>query len=161
MENQRSYMDQIGTSIGASKADMTPWYNVTAGQLHRLGAASLLKHRYNNSMHAMLSKVYPEVSWEPWKFKFLPHNIGLNPDVLKACLEFVKKSLQIESLEGWYRVSSSQLSELGVSRIITVNGGLYQALKAVWPEVEWDPTRFSRSNAPKTTSNQENVTINK
>ena len=101
MINQRALMDEIGTKIGASLADLSPWYNVTVRELGALGGASILRNYYRSSVYAMLKAVYPEYDWLPWKFKKSTRTAHLEEDILEKAVRFLEKELKMADLKDW------------------------------------------------------------
>jgi hypothetical protein len=78
--------------------------NLTIKELTKLGATPLLK-KYKNSTPLLLSSVYPEHEWLPWKFGQLPNNFWENVNNKKLWLEWVSKQLKIKEISDWYKVS--------------------------------------------------------
>ena len=61
---------------------------------------------YNGSLSKLLSSVYPEYDWLPWKFTVCP--LGFWNDIAnqRKFTEWVAKELNIKEMEDWYRVTT-------------------------------------------------------
>jgi hypothetical protein len=64
----------------------------------------LLRHKYNDSISAMLSSVYPEYEWLPWKFKKCPKGLWENVNNLRRFMDWAAKELNIKEQNEWYNV---------------------------------------------------------
>jgi hypothetical protein len=69
-----------------------------------IGGASLLLHKYQGSMFAMLSAVFPEFDWLPWKFPQVPKTYWDNVNNVRKYLNWVGNQLGIKELKDWYQV---------------------------------------------------------
>lgn len=127
--------------IGVQESDLSPWYNVDQALLQKLGAQGLLD-RYKGSYYTMLKEVYPEHDWLPWKFKKVPRFIGGDMDILRKAVSFVEAERQLSKPQDWYSVTQDQLKELGVFGVFTENGGLFQCLKLIRPDFNWEEDKF-------------------
>lgn len=135
-------MDSVGAQIGVKDGDLTPWYFVDRPTLKRLGCVGLLTQCYGFSPYKMLSTVYPEHEWLPWKFTKIPARLRTDPETTKLALAYLEKTLPIRTPDEWYRVSRSDLDNLGVASVITTAGGLAKALTTHRSEINWDASRF-------------------
>ena len=69
-----------------------------------VGGRGLLD-KYQNSQILLLSQVYPEYEWLPWKFEYSPRNFWNNEDNKLKYLEWAGKQLGIKELNDWYKCS--------------------------------------------------------
>jgi hypothetical protein len=67
--------------------------------------ARLLKLEYNGSIAALLSKVYPEYEWLPWKFDFSSRNFWSDNKNKKKFIDFAGTQLGIKEMSDWYKVT--------------------------------------------------------
>jgi len=147
-------MDEIGKKIGASKDNIDPWYKVSVKELSTLGAHLVLQH-FNHSKFKMLTTLYPEIDWVPWKFENPPRNVGGDMKILKLAIGHTQEQLGVKAFDDWYRVSARQLKKIGTFRVIIQNGGLFLALKIVKPEYSWREEFFLKSVFPPKPSAEE------
>ena len=78
---------------------------MTFKDLRDIGAGALLK-KYQNSPSLLLSKVYPDFNWLPWKF-VNNESMGLsNIESEKEYLDWVGSKLNIIEFEDWYKIST-------------------------------------------------------
>jgi hypothetical protein len=61
--------------------------------------------QYNNSPSLLLSTVFPEYEWLPWKFKTVSMNYWKDVNNQRKFLEFVGKQLNIKERSDWYKIS--------------------------------------------------------
>jgi hypothetical protein len=72
--------------------------------LIELGAIYLLS-KYNRSPSLLLSNLYPEYEWLPWRFQKCPNNYWNNINNHKKFVEWASKELNIKEMSDWYKVS--------------------------------------------------------
>ena len=67
----------------------------------------------------MLSTVYPNYKWIPWRFQRPPKNFKDDPELMMHMLAEVEMELKIVNPEDWYRISGKQLEDLGLRYFLT------------------------------------------
>lgn len=146
MENQRAFLENVGAQLGVRGPDLSPWYQVGYGLLRKLGCLGLLLGRYDSDVYKMLTTVFPEYQWLPWRFKKVrisPNSIKEDRETIKLALSFIEKECNVAKLQDWYEVSNMRLKSLGLFRYIFHLGGLYQVLtKYRGEEFAWEEERF-------------------
>jgi hypothetical protein len=75
-----------------------------------VGAGGLLVHKYKNSPSFLLSKMYPDYEWLPWKFTKSPRNFKGDETNKRKFLEWAGKQLGVKELNDWYNVSARVFS---------------------------------------------------
>ena len=102
-----------------------------------MGGNSLVVH----DIQKLLSVVYPEYNWEPWRFQ------KMSVLSVKPFMEMVSKKLKIKSLNDWYKVNKEQIKgfEGGESILKANKDSLYKILSTVYPEHTWLPWKFDQS----------------
>ena len=60
---------------------------------------------YSFSLSDLLSSVYPEYEWLPWKFYRLPRNYWVEVKNQHKFVEWAGKELKIEQLSDWFNVN--------------------------------------------------------
>jgi hypothetical protein len=120
-----------------------------------LGGEQLLRV-FLDSPIKLLSSIYPDYEWLPWKFGRAPRDFWTNPKNQRNFLEYVAKELNIKEMKDWYKVTTEVLF-LYVSQIIIFQdikklGGLAllnhhsrsiaKLLPYCYPEYNWEPWRF-------------------
>jgi len=135
-------MDRLGQKLGL--VDLDGWYNVTAGDILSLGAASVLNH-HGNSLSRLLASVYPNHPWDVTRFPKRPQNYWTSIDHQKAFMNELGERIGIRDLDGWYACSNQKLITMGAGGILTLyNNSLSKLLAAVYPNHPWDVSRFSK-----------------
>jgi hypothetical protein len=73
-----------------------------------LGGSSLLQGNYGGSLHLLLSNVYPDYEWLPWKFSQVPKGYWADLTNQRKFLDWVAVQFNItnnhENREGWYKL---------------------------------------------------------
>ena len=170
IKHQRKFIDYAEKELKIN--DKSDWYSVTI-QVHvsftpnlfsikdliNLGGALLLK-RYNNSLVKLLSKVYPDHSWLPWKFT-RPQNLE-DVQNQKQFADWVTQELKLKDMSDWYRVSikvpilnmvynklQKDLEKVGGKLFLKLNhNSIFKLVSEVYPEYNWLPSKF-HDYAPK------------
>ncbi len=70
-----------------------------------IGGCGLL-HHYNDSPTKLLSAVYPDYNWLPWKFERAMRNLWDNPENQQKFMNWVATQLNIKEMHDWYRVTT-------------------------------------------------------
>ena len=68
-----------------------------------LGGGSLLN---TTSLYSLLSTIYPDFDWLPWKFDTCPHRYFEDINNQKKFIEWAKNELKIKEINDWFRVSN-------------------------------------------------------
>ena len=66
INNQKRWFEQVGKHLGVSK--MEDWYQISGQELLPFGGSRFLE-AYGHSISNIITVVYPEFGWKPWKFK--------------------------------------------------------------------------------------------
>jgi hypothetical protein len=114
MKSQRKFMDWASTQLNIK--DMSDWYKVTNQvtryqkiilkfqQLIDLGGSSLLSV-HKGSFSRLLSEVYPNYDWLPWRFPQCPQKYWDKVDNQRKFMGWATKELKIKEMSDWYKVS--------------------------------------------------------
>jgi hypothetical protein len=70
-----------------------------------------LAAKYKGSPFLLLSTVFPEYQWLPWKFSKCPSNFWDNIDNQKTFLRWAEQQLNITDLSGWYNATRKVITE--------------------------------------------------
>jgi hypothetical protein len=109
--NQFQFLEWAAQQLNIKQP--SDWYNVTNKDLSEIGGASLL-NKYNKSPSSMLSAVYPEYNWLPWKFKMCPLNFWEDVNNQKKFIEWAAQELNIKEISDWQSVSRKVTSSFFV-----------------------------------------------
>ena len=60
---------------------------------------------YENSIINLLSSIYPNHHWLPWKFVRIPNGFWENKGNQLEYMNWLKEQLNIKDIEDWYNVS--------------------------------------------------------
>jgi hypothetical protein len=70
-------------------------------ELNKLGS---LLEKYHGSLYMMLSSIYPEYDWLPWKFEKTPQNYWGDTENQRKYLDWAATQLGIKDPSDWYSV---------------------------------------------------------
>lgn len=160
------YWDKGGTqknffewlSVQLEHGSMEDWYTVTLDQIAQYGGQGLAKSYYNCSPSKALQSIHPEHNWMLWRFKQAPlgywETVSADPLEQKRIIEWLSKQLNIKSLDNWYRASMRQIHKwisIETSQILA------QMLSTVYPQHQWDMSKFNRPGKSIKSSQRELV----
>jgi hypothetical protein len=80
------------------------WYTIDEAKLQQIGGSSLLEKVHNNSTINLLSTVYPEYEWLPWKFSKVSNFWG-DIDNQKKFMKWASLQLGIKQPSDWYAIT--------------------------------------------------------
>jgi hypothetical protein len=121
IRNQRHFLDNLAKRLSVSSPQ--DWYRYTVKDIQKNGGSSLLK-LYKNSLITMLSKVYPDVQWEAWKFRQVPSGFWDQEHNTKSFVESLSKQLGIIIPQDWANVTHRQLQSLRTGSLLHKVGSL-------------------------------------
>jgi hypothetical protein len=170
---QRKFMEWAGKQLKIK--EMSDWYNVSLKvieffifqveiqqEIVDLGGGNLLQ-KYYKSPSQLLSGVFPDYEWLPWKFIHCPQNYWEDEKNQRKFLDWAAKQLSIKDMQDWYKVQVSvniffyfqveiqqEFAVIGGGGLLKkYNNSPWQVLETAYPEYEWLPWKFSRT--PKNT----------
>eukprot|EP01114_Cavostelium_apophysatum_P017812 TRINITY_DN5375_c0_g1_i1.p1 TRINITY_DN5375_c0_g1~~TRINITY_DN5375_c0_g1_i1.p1 ORF type:complete len:517 (-),score=158.27 TRINITY_DN5375_c0_g1_i1:2205-3755(-) len=142
-EHQREFLDDLMQQLNLQNHE--DWYKVTTLQVAQRGGQHVLS-QYDNSMQQMISSVYTEKKFQPYRFEFVESGYWKDKTNHRKFFEDLAAHLAIKHHEDWYRVQKKDIVEFGGSSLV---GSYYgdspsKAIMAVFPEVAWQPWKFSK-----------------
>ena len=114
----------------------------------------------NNSLPNLLSHIYPDYGWLPWKFAKVPKLFWNSMTNQRKFMDWAGKQLGVKEMNDWYKIKYNVIvinkSNLcifckdfiqvgGKSMMDKYNFSLANAIAAVYSEHEWLPWRFQGS----------------
>ena len=73
--------------------------------IYAIGGKTLLRNKYDGTVYTLLSTVYPEYDWLPWKFHRTSRNTWKEQETTRKFLEWAGNQLGVKELSDWYKVS--------------------------------------------------------
>ena len=113
-KEKRKFMEKVAKELEINK--MSDWYNVSVTvtflavfcinfkDFSAVGGSSLLQAN-GNSLLKILSSIYPEFEWLPWRFYNCPQSYWNDPLNQKTFLKWAANQLKIKEMSDWYKVS--------------------------------------------------------
>jgi len=147
LENQRRYLDELAEKLGIEKGGGAGWYQVSSQTLIDNGGAALLR-KYDDSISSMLFAAYPDVDWNPVKFKRSPRNHWAVKEHQRIFMDELGKKLGMKEgeREGWYKVTNRTLIDNGGRAILRLyNDSISTVLENVFADYPWDRLKFKRA----------------
>jgi hypothetical protein len=170
VNNQRKYLDWAAKHLNVK--EMKDWYKVTS-KVHTfldyltsqefvaIGGANILSQSGQKSTFSLLSTVYPEHEWLPWKFSPIPNNFWDDVNNQHKFITWASKHLNIKDMSDWYEVSYKvtpwplpnylfykNFCDLGGSTLlIKYNYSPRMLLSTLYPDYEWLPWKFKKCPA--------------
>jgi len=120
----RSLLEETFILLGLSK--MEDWYGVRVSQLPDKTKTMLV--RYGCSLAIALSVLYPEVSWQPWRFPKAPRGYWKVQANVQVYTLWLAEQLGVVRMEDWHHVNHAQIDQIGGSSPLRTFGGLYALL---------------------------------
>ena len=141
-ENQLKYMGWLGEQLGYTKLD--DWYNINHHVFKNNYGGGLIS-KYNNRPSKLLSSVYPEYEWLFWKFIRAPNEWDNEENQLKY-MNWLGEKLGYTTTEDWYEINVYDVYSNYGNGLLShyYNGSPYQLLSSVYPNFEWDRTKFMK-----------------
>ena len=103
IDNQIAFMRTLGDRLGFQEGERERWYLVSPQQIAEHGGGGLLGSRqYNRSLRALLSAVFPDYDWLPWKFAHADKFAWKDPDVIRKAVSYIAEKLHLNHLEDWF-----------------------------------------------------------
>lgn len=137
MDNQREALEWLGKQMKFSK--MEDYYNLTIVDVksHRLGG--LLMWMYRGSVYAMLSAVFADYEWLPWRFLRISDKKfwESSTNQLRA-LEWLGERVGVRTWEDWYHVTVDQVHAQGCGGLLFhTHKSLPELLTSLYPQYPW------------------------
>lgn len=117
---QRQFLDSLASKRNIT--DPNQWYDITATVIHPISPSHLqdlihsgglgLIRLYKHSIHSLLSAVYPEHNWLPWKFR--KGNAGYWDDIQrqKTFLDWAATQLNVKNVNDWLKIKKKVIFAL-------------------------------------------------
>lgn len=138
-QNHRLFFDWFASQYNITKPE--DWYNIKLEDIVREGGSSLIQ-LYQKNLFVALSTIYPEHKFKAWKFFRIPRGFWNQPAHIREMMSDISEQLHITKLDDWYRVTWQQFVDLGAAQIIRKFGTISGLLQYVYPDYEWNLTKF-------------------
>lgn len=102
ISNQKTYMNWLFNKLNYKTIE--DWYNVTGQDIIGNHGGGLLE-KYKGSPIKLLSSVFPEYNWLPWKFHSIPKGFWEKDGNQMVYMKWLEDKLNVKSEEDWYNVS--------------------------------------------------------
>lgn len=79
---------------------MEDWYNASIKDISTRGGTTLLNN-HNYSIYKMLTTVFPEYNWLPWKFPTIPKGYWNDTSKHRFYLDWLGNKLGYKQMTDW------------------------------------------------------------
>ncbi len=74
-------------------------------EIKKLKGGGLLSNMYNNSVSLLISTVYSEHEWLPWRFSQVSKGYWNDMKNQRNFMDWVGKQLNYRDMEDWYKIT--------------------------------------------------------
>lgn len=153
-ETQKDFLIELARTLGHDPSDMEAWYKVRTSDFKKHGGVGLLK-LYGESPRAVITSLFPEHPWQPWRFySHATSSFWNDIETLRLAAKVIEEKNGIANLSDWYRLNSQTLVDLDLKKLIRNEALLIKFLSIVYPGHEWQDN-FSLTPT-KTRNTQDN-----
>ena len=85
--SQRTFLIDMGKSLGISENEYSKWYSVTNSQVLAHGGGTLLSKKFGSSVSAMVTALFPEHKWDLHAFHMRPQRFWQEPAHQREAVE--------------------------------------------------------------------------
>jgi hypothetical protein len=143
LHKQRAYMSELGKKLGF--ISMEDWYVVTKGHFNDNNGGRLLKI-YNNSPICILQNMFPEHTWDFWRFSHVPNNSWNSIDNIRKYLNNLMFVLDYSNMDSWYKITLKDFKlNNGIGLIKKFQYSPYKLLTHVYPDYDFNFWLFTQS----------------
>lgn len=141
-ENQLQFLKEFEEKHKITEREQ--WYDISPN-FFKANKGRVLFNLYENSFYKLLSKLVPDYKWEPTSFS-APRCWDSLIEQRKFMDEIAQK-LNVKEPQDWNNVQYRDIHARGGHSLLIRYPSLYDALKAIYPEVKWDI--YQRKHFPK------------
>jgi len=140
----RKLVGEIGKILNIKK--FSDWEQISEEQFISRGGKYLIYHF--GSLKKLLLHFYPDHKWKFAERKRISHSAPLQSSFWKDntnvrnYMDNVAKKLHVQDFQDWYKISTKDLSSVGVYKQLKYKGGLRKILPEYYPEYNWDLKKF-------------------
>ena len=141
ISNQRKFMDDLFITLNYINNE--DWYNLTNAIMRKNKGEYLIK-KYKSSSYNLISTIYKEYDWLPWKFKNVETGFWENHENQEKYMIWLFKELKYTKLEDWYTISIRVINKEygGTTLTQKYNSNPYKLISAIYKEYDWLPWKF-------------------
>lgn len=132
----KEFFDWLGVKLGYKCID--DWYNITSREIHQNGGDGLMQG-FAGSPYLVLSKVYPQHEWLPWRFAGgVPKHYWQDMSKRVQFFEWLGRQLGYKEMEDWYDLSHQHVFQFAPGLLVNYyKNSPFKALQDVYPQYNW------------------------
>ena len=144
IENQKAYLTSLEEKFNIK--DIDDWKNISREQImNEKGGACLL--RIYGTTFNLLKEMYPNHEWKATDFTRAPRLYWKDIKNQREFFDDLAKKFNITNPKDWSNVSYRDVVNAGGGRLLRYYSSIYEALKSIYPEYEWNAIEL-RSRVP-------------
>ena len=90
------------------------WYKVTQSDFERYGGSSFLRHYFSDSVFKVVSEVFKDHQWHPWKFHGgAPKKYWDSKENRVFFFETISSDVGVSQLSDWYSIARKEVDSCG------------------------------------------------
>lgn len=138
-DNRVAYLTWLGEQLGYHEPE--DWYQITGELMGQHYGKTLV---VSGSFPELLSELYPDYQWLPWKFQQVPFRFWTDPANRSWYMKWLGKELGYRRREDWYQVSNADFND-NHGRAVLRYYEWYpaKAVASVFDKHEWMPWLFA------------------
>ena len=93
---------------------------------------------YNGSISKLSRKLYPEHTWQTFRFHKVPHGYWQDSSNVLSFMNYAAAKLGVVQLDDWAKIPSEAVEHMGGSTLLIKFGGLRELLQFAYPLHSWN-----------------------
>jgi hypothetical protein len=113
--------------------------------------------KFNDSPSLVISSIYPEYDWLPWKFTMCPRNYWDDMKNQRKFMDWAGKQLNVQETNDWLKIQHQDFCEIGgTSLLMKYRNSMSRLLTEVYPKHNWNVENSSpqKSMSPSVKKSQ-------
>ena len=139
IKNQKKWFENFRLENGLD--DYESLYKVTGKMINDNGGSSL--HRiYGVFPLSVISSLYPEYDWKPYKFSKKPDGWWGNIENQNSWFEDFREHYELNTYETLYDVNNKMINNFHGSNIMHIYKSIPNLITSLCPDYDWKPYKF-------------------
>lgn len=119
------------------------WYGMTQDDVYALNGSGLMAH-FDCSVQRLISAVYPEHDWKPWRFVQVPKDFWSSKKNRVAYMAWLENQLGYKRPEDWYKVSKLDFINNQGGSLMQYGFKTVELIRELNPKRDWHPWMFKQ-----------------
>eukprot|EP00026_Physarum_polycephalum_P002443 Phypoly_transcript_02449.p1 GENE.Phypoly_transcript_02449~~Phypoly_transcript_02449.p1 ORF type:complete len:911 (+),score=126.14 Phypoly_transcript_02449:48-2780(+) len=144
--NVRRYLQFVGKQLGYTK--MEDWYLAKISDFLPYNGVGL-RTKYSGSIYKIVSSVFKDHDWLPWRFMPLPSNTWENETNRLKFLAYLGQKLGYKDMEDYYKITENDFNVHGGGVLLEryYESSPMMAVMRIFNEFPWEPWKFAHAKS--------------